>query len=251
MITVKTYNKLAKICADNSPQGFPYVSPEILNRDTRKIKSVETILQDSPDVICLQEVDDFEYLHQQLALHSYLGISSQKYEMEIRRHYLAIFWKSSINCISEKFTNLVNGQGFLLLGFQHQDTTFYVGTTHLKAKNFAELRTQQGDQILYEVRFLMDEPLLIAGDFNADPNEPVCQNFKNKFHSAYELSENHYTTYKKRNSVTKRCIDYIWYRNMKLVGVQKLPDVESIPYPFLPNIDHPSDHLPLMAEFKI
>lgn len=54
---------------------------------------------------------------------------------------------------------------------------FCVCTTHLKARNGAllsKLRNEQGKDLLkFAEEFAVDQPIIVCGDFNAEPWEPV------------------------------------------------------------------------------
>jgi len=72
--------------------------------------------------------------------------------------------------------------------------------------------------------------------------------------SAYDL---HYpgqffTTFKRRDVVNKRTIDYIWYSPACLTPTHllSLPTEAELPE-MLPAADYPSDHLALLAQFVL
>jgi endonuclease/exonuclease/phosphatase family metal-dependent hydrolase len=64
----------------------------------------------------------------------------------------------------------------------------------------------------------INEPLIICGDFNGEPSESLYQIMgDNGFANAYfNLSrsnkEPQFTTYKYRDHLESKCIDYIWCR---------------------------------------
>jgi mRNA deadenylase 3'-5' endonuclease subunit Ccr4 len=59
-LRVMTWNTLANICADQTPQGFPFVDAAILDFDHRKTLLIDEIALHDPDVLCLQEVDKYD-----------------------------------------------------------------------------------------------------------------------------------------------------------------------------------------------
>ena len=130
-----------------------------------------------------------------------------------------------------------------------------------------------------------DVPLLILGDFNADP---PAQNFTTsdsavglvlngrtgakkwfsklyrrlmgkkttRFRSAYEIDspgERCYTTWKTRGpSTSKRTIDYIFHsERLKCTAILPVPSPEELEENKLPGLRNPSDHLMIAAKFQI
>jgi len=111
-------------------------------------------------------------------------------------------------------------------------------------------------------------PIIIAGDFNEIPTNPVCQYFAEghfkeilnipKHPLQLENSYNHYdntkvapyTTFKKRDKEVCRTIDYIWYTSDKLhvTHLLEIPLIEELKNR-LPCSEYPSDHLALISFF--
>jgi endonuclease/exonuclease/phosphatase (EEP) superfamily protein YafD len=96
-------------------------------------------------------------------------------------------------------------------------------------------------------------PIIVCGDFNDIPSSSAYDVMLGSYKSAYPDNEEHYTTFKVQSNVVKRCIDYIFYtpESLNLERRLEIPSSDVIPYPHLPNIFHPSDHLHLIAEFGL
>jgi endonuclease/exonuclease/phosphatase family metal-dependent hydrolase len=106
--------------------------------------------------------------------------------------------------------------------------------------------------------------LIIAGDFNGEPDEP-CYDvlIRSGLASAYRTLMNNreptFTTwkFKSRERATEkeesRTIDYIFYRSGSLTPVAYLdfPDKTTIGPDGLPCATYPSDHLALQVIFQI
>lgn len=270
-VKILTMNTLADQCAKNDPQGFPYVDYEILEWNNRKVQLIKIITEQSPDFICLQEVDHFtDWFEPELLSLGYTGIFCSNggvsaLDKNLPKHGCCLFYKSGIysNVFYSKNILGVEYPTVFICGLFENIITrknIVIGTTHLKAKSpFRNARLDQGKYILENIKgYLTDTstPIIIAGDFNATPDEPVCDYFRKFFTSAYddvEKSDDFYTTIKQRDILYKRCIDYIWYIPVSVTLTKRLGVVRSddVPYPYLPNLTHPSDHLHIIAEFRM
>lgn len=147
-----------------------------------------------------------------------------------------------------------------------------VSTTHFKAKSGAllsTLRNEQGKDLLTFVsKHCKDRPLIICGDFNAEPTEPVYSTIldnnlslgsayadcdtNNNVSSAFR--EPPYTTWKIRDEgEICHTIDYIFYSkcNLEVEAVLELPTGEEIGENRVPSLAYPSDHFSLVCDFRI
>lgn len=163
---------------------------------------------------------------------------------------------------------------------------FYFVGTHLKAKvGFEETRVIEGSILLESLATFMKEDkskrekvIVIGGDFNDVPGSDVYNLFQSptdklgndfpikSLTSAYTLypqklieeeetttKEEPYTTFKKRDSVVRRCIDYIWISsNVEILDLLEIPKFTDLPSVGLPSTTYPSDHLAIMTgiEYK-
>ena len=137
-----------------------------------------------------------------------------------------------------------------------------IATTHLKAKKgWEELRRDQGAWLLEHLEKVTGKemPLIVCGDFNADPVEPVISLFSSSslgLKSVYkQFSDNGeeppYTTWKIRDKDVCRTIDYMWYRGVNAKSVLELPTEEQITENRLPGMHYASDHISLAADFDV
>lgn len=151
-----------------------------------------------------------------------------------------------------------------------------VATSHLKAKpEFEQLRHLQVTELLEAVDYFnaANAPVILAGDFNAEPDSVTIQTVLNSgYHSVYPLPNSWYesntitsgrkppvefTTFKYRelangqHKLFARVIDYIFYDGPLTAEEVKLPDEHQLhaSQSGLPTYDMPSDHLPLAASF--
>lgn len=148
-----------------------------------------------------------------------------------------------------------------------------VTTTHLKARTgpwLPTFRNEQGKDLLHFISTHCDnKPVILCGDFNAEPTEPIYDtiltNQRFKFSSAYagcglshgESSaerEPSYTTWKIREEgEVCHTIDYVFYSqdNMKVEAVLNFPNDEQIGQDRVPSFLYPSDHFSLVCDFKL
>lgn len=171
---------------------------EALTWDVRKYQILQEIIQNNPDVICLQEVDHFKFLQSMLKTQNYEGIFFPKPDspcLYIKENNgpdgCAIFYKRNkyevINCATRvlEVWRVQSNQVAIALNLRVHETgrEFTVATTHLKARNGAllsKLRNEQGKDLLQFVHSVADNrPVIMCGDFNAEPIEPVYSTILN------------------------------------------------------------------------
>jgi len=140
---------------------------------------------------------------------------------------------------------------------------------HLKSKaEFATTRLSQGKDILEKIEnwmFSNPHPLIIAGDFNAEPDEDVMEEFtKAGFKSSYCIGgHNHpdFTSFKyKEDREQLRTIDYILHNEYaRPVQILEIPtrnrlqghDGRFTEHVGLPSYTYPSDHVALFTRFAV
>ena len=144
--------------------------------------------------------------------------------------------------------------------------TVCVAVTHLKAKQEgSKLRLAQGKHLLSEIQsFAENHPVIVCGDFNASPDEPVYELFQGsdsplKLSSSYVTP--HYgnkepplTSWKFRAAgESKYTIDYIWFNSdtLKVNSIWTVPMEEDIGKDGLPCAKYPSDHVSLCTCFRL
>jgi nocturnin len=244
--------------------------------------------QYSPDILCLQEVDRFYFIHKMLQKIGFDGKFVPKPDSPC--YHLpentgpdgcAIFYNTDRLVLLKTTSRVlqVNGlesnQVALLCTFQCRVSKriFSVCTTHLKARKGSLLslvRDQQGKDLLNFVesecrskipstgdsKFSSNIPFIITGDFNAETSEPVYQTMTESLSSVYQdnlppsyLAPSNWTRREDENFETKQTVDYIFYQRDAMT-VTSVLDLYSpdLKNP-LPNDQYPSDHLSLAAQF--
>ena len=173
----------------------------------RKHKLLEEIRSVNPDILCLQEVDYFDFFKSTLEPCGYDGTFMMKPNSPtlvklinngpdgcaifIKRSVLELVnSKSVVIEVDNKTTNQVAiACKVRLLSGDHE---FGIICTHLKAKDsWEKYRYSQGKFLLeFLEKNFAELPLIICGDFNAAPEEPLIKLFNThglQLESAYSL----------------------------------------------------------------
>ena len=121
------------------------------------------------------------------------------------------------------------------------------------------MREEQGRNLTQWLHsFAPDSPLILTGDLNAQPSEPVIQALTSHekdeaLISCYDLSSPEKTTFKIRQS-GKECktLDYIFTSpGLETISTLELPAEDQLGAELLPSKNFPSDHLSLLADIMI
>lgn len=137
-------------------------------------------------------------------------------------------------------------------------------TTHLKARQGAllsSLRNEQGKDLLaFLEEHCKGHPIIVCGDFNAEPSEPVYSTMtgtNTRLESTYGFlhdgREPPYSTWKVRGEVDCcQNLDYIFYTPDKLTveGGVDVPTEEDLGPNRAPSLSYPSDHFSLICDFS-
>ncbi|XP_010900483.3 nocturnin isoform X2 [Esox lucius] len=296
-IRVMTWNILAQALGEGK-DSFVRCPQEALNWEERKYMILEEILTYRPDILCLQEVDHYYDTFQPiLASLGYqstflpkpwspcLDVASNNgpdgCALFFRRARFSLLHTSHLRLSARMLpTNQVAIVQTLRCRVTGQ--RLCVAVTHLKARSgWERMRSAQGTDLLHSLRAISsrpsgsdpetacrDEPgrgteglpVIICGDFNAEPSEDVYRRFASSplgLDSAYKLlsadgqTEPAYTTWKIRPS-GESCstLDYIWYshRAFAVDTLLDIPTEEQIGPDRLPSYHYPSDHLSLICD---
>jgi len=258
--------------------NFVVCPPEALDWTSRRWRLLEEIIRYQPDVMCLQEVDHFDFLSRALKAIGYTGKFIPKPDSPCI--YLqgnngpdgcAIFVKDSkFKIVSESHRILEvwrvqSNQVAVCLELLDLETNkeLVVATTHLKARQGAllsTLRNEQGKDLLDWLHTTAKgRPILLSGDFNAPETEPiydsVCEHdigLSSTYRFQDMSTEDPYTTWKIRETGEQKYIlDYIFHSKggLKPVGVLEMPKEHQVGVERFPNLAFPSDHLSLVADF--
>ncbi|KAI8114950.1 Nocturnin [Lucilia cuprina] len=304
-IRLLQWNLLSQTLGQNN-DGFVRCPEEALTWENRKFLIVQEILQNNPDIICLQEVDHYKFLQNILGTQNYEGIFFPKPDspcLYIEENNgpdgCAIFYKRDKFELKNFDTRILevwrvqSNQVAIAANLKIKATgrEICVCTTHLKARHgslLSKLRNEQGrDLIRFVKQFAGDRAVMLCGDFNAEPIEPVYSTILNceflKLSSAYSdiraesdecnnenitkdkldncdkvqksiQNEPPYTTWKIReDGEVCHTIDYVFYTkdNLKVKNCLEFPQGDEIGKNRTPSFQYPSDHFSLICDFEV
>jgi endonuclease/exonuclease/phosphatase family metal-dependent hydrolase len=280
--------------SDSFYGGFSSIPhPHItLDFQLRRWRVLEILLaQNQYDLMALEEIDRYHGFFQP-ALHmlGYESLFLPKPDSPcIRMGWYSdgccLFWKSdTFALVTERKLYYQSGknQGLIVATLRHivSGKAMIVAVTHLKARRGSaneQIRWNQVQELLDVVQQEVTQttvndsvdhvPVLILGDFNADPEEASIRcllNYSNKggivanttrnetvYKSAYPIHDSEmFTSWKIRGTqATKRTIDYIFYRDLSCKATLNIPGAEELELTKLPGLRAPSDHLNIAAKF--
>lgn len=280
-IRVMQWNILAQALGEGK-DNFAQCPVEALKWEERKCLILEEFLAYQPDILCLQEVDHyFDTFQPLLSRLGYQGTFFPKpwspcldVEHNNGPDGCALFFLQNrfklINSTNIRLTamTLKTNQVAIAQTLECKESgrQFCVAVTHLKARTgWERFRSAQGCDLLQNLQGITQGakiPLIVCGDFNAEPTEEVYKHFASSslnLNSAYKLlspdgqSEPPYTTWKIRTSgECRHTLDYIWYSRQALsvTSALELLTEEQIGPSRLPSFHYPSDHLSLVCDFS-
>ncbi|CAG2100350.1 unnamed protein product [Medioppia subpectinata] len=180
-------------------------------------------------------------------------------------HWSKRVWKIVVEVLSYSPIDIIcmqeTNQVVLCSTFKHIESgrEVCVATTHLKARRgpiLSVFRNEQGKDLMkYLAKKAKNIPLVLSGDFNAEPNESVYKTITSQMVSAYKeglKDEPIFTTWTKRQSEKelKRTLDYIFFtKNHFKVTAIVSPESQQLTKP-MPNGNYPSDHLSLITHLN-
>ncbi|XP_068182381.1 nocturnin isoform X2 [Antennarius striatus] len=291
-IRIMQWNILAQALGEGK-DGFIRCPLEALNWQERKYLILEEILTYRPDILCLQEVDHYyDTLQPIMASLGYHGSFLAKPWspcLDVERNNgpdgCALFYRRSRFALQAtahlrlSAMMLPTNQVAIVqtLSCQLTGQRLCVAVTHLKARSgWERLRSAQGADLLQSLCSITSQggngtrmgatqsavPLVVCGDFNAEPTEDVYRRFSSSplgLNSAYKLlscdgqTEPPFTTWKIRPTGESRStLDYIWYTHdaLSVDSVLDIPTEEQIGPDRLPSYHYPSDHLSLLCDIS-
>jgi nocturnin len=267
------WNQLSQTLGSQN-DGFLLCPPVALDWSCRRWRLLEELVRHSPDILCLQEVDHFPLLERALASLGYSGHFVPKPDSPCiylpnnsgpdgcSVFYRAEQWQvvGEVRSRVLEVWHVQSNQVVLAVNLRHRGTgrEVCVATTHLKARSgalLATLRHEQGKDLLDWLETVrQDRPLVLTGDFNAEPSEPVIRAVTEQLESAYKTDDTDYTTWKVREQggEQKNTLDCIFHsKGVEVTATLDMPTEEQVGAERLPSLAFPSDHLSLVADFLL
>ncbi|XXQ35694.1 Endonuclease/exonuclease/phosphatase domain-containing protein [Plasmodiophora brassicae] len=270
-VRILSYNVLSPYIMEWHRRLYVETPTRYRRWQTRLPLVVRDIVDQSPDVVCLQEVDYRSMendLGPALVRQGYQG----RYARRTSPHScdgVAIFFRAPMfqeETRTQRIAlDVADGVDNVALAVelrqQRTGTRFTVATTHLL---FDPARS---DVRMAQLRALLDRlpdahPIVLTGDFNSDPLSPAIRyltegGHRLRFRSLYDDHCNRYSSYV---AGSWRLVDYIVYGgggaghvDVQPSALLQLPMVLGDPRdarPLHPGPMHGSDHFPLAGDFQ-
>jgi len=270
-LRVLQWNQLSQTLGTQN-DGFVRCPLPALEWRTRRWRLLEELVRHQPDILCLQEVDHFPLIERALSSLGYDGHFVAKPDSPCI--YLpsnsgpdgcALFYRrdqwelvGQLHSRILEVWHVQSNQVAIAANLRHLETQneVCVATTHLKARSgalLATLRNEQGKDLLAWLSTVKQHrPLILTGDFNADPSEAVVRTIKEELASAYPDSTP-FTTWKIRETGEQKSIlDYIFHSaGIQASATLDMPTEQQIGIDRLPSAAFPSDHLSMVADLTL
>lgn len=276
-------------CEPSNYGGFDAIEQPAcaLDWSTRKWRVLQEALRFEPDIVALEEVDQF---------HDFFGPALDVAGYEALHHAVAdapglrfgyysdgvvLAWRRDKLRLGSSLRSSA-GRASIVATLEHTASrrSLVVACTHLSAKTGQpkeDRRTAQVRELLREVegaRAAAAEPcaLVVLGDLNTDPHsvshpsahvaKAVPLVLERGLSSAYPLSADEaqhalptnqlWTTWKRRGKYEARHqIDYVLYAGARCVGRLEPPCAADVGQRGLPSPAYPSDHIALAADLEL
>lgn len=270
-LKIMHWNILAAISADNTEMGFPHTLPEYLNWEHRRELIIKMIRDENPDLVSLVEVDkqqrddlikefsnDYKISHYFKENTSKETDNSSKDGSMIlikKLHYLSVIYFNAhqFKYNEKKYSQIIHFANIIINGRR-----LIFSSIHLKAKkDFTQDRIKQVREVKHYLRgFDKNTKIIIAGDFNDDPNSVPIEMMRDNYQMISDRSQ--ITTFKRRKDYKKATIDFIFgsYNLSNSIISADIPKEYLAHDPkyqenAFPCDEFPSDHLYLIAKIKI
>ena len=222
---------------------------DVNNWDNRKSNLITFLKAEKPDIICLQEVlyTQLTYIDSELTNYCCIGVGRSNGKKD--GEYTPIFYDTtklvlveSSNFGLSETPNIIGKIGWdaycprivtwLRLRYKKDNKSFFIANTHLDHKG--SVARQQSIKLIndwYRL-YIKDEPFVLTGDFNVDPNSLVYKmvvdapmhlndaytNAKKRFGVSYSFHN-----YGKLATNSRKRIDYVFVNNKFKVKKMDIP----------------------------
>lgn len=237
------------VLADSLSDAFPRVDGALLEWASRGPRIAAMVAAADPDIGCFEEVDHPDVISRALPDHNALFV---KKPAEASRDGSLLAVRRTAEVVDSRVVTFAGSNQTAILQrlcFAHlAPIELTVAVVHLKAKSdgAAARLAQAAELIALADAMSRGGPVIIGGDFNAEPASPEVGLL---IAAGYRFHPYAMTTWKIRENEQRRQIDYIFYRGCTLHGVEHLIDEAKVPPARLPSADCPSDHIPLFNIF--
>lgn len=255
-VSVLTYNILAD--AYLRPEWYAGVAPEVLEPARRRRALLSVLVEAHADVLCLQEVEPevFEHLASGLEPVGYAGHYGQK--RRGRPDGCATFVRTErFEAHHAKVLHYADGEGrggdsghvALMVTLGAADLSLGIANTHLR---------WDPPEVMEEDRWAIRQvgalvaamagdggEWIVCGDFNVSPGDPALAHLERAgFADAHRSLPRWPTCCANGQGQT---LDYLCHSSGLVAAPAQVADIRGVT--LLPSPAHPSDHMPLCAQF--
>jgi len=260
-IEVMTWNVLSEALA----ALMTHYPPTVMEDRWTRIEQILHAAMESPKmIVCLQEVAEISVtpLFQVAECHGYRVLydswgtpfNGRMGNAILVPPSLIIVAKNRIRLGSEALmpTAKIFAQTVTSVVLQHRETTtrFVVATVHMPCRYKTPEVMMELHSTLHRMMDVSHYPTIVAGDFNSKPEEmPV----HDKIGCIWDHTPITPTIHSKVHADQPDflgCIDHILYTKSSIQWLETFmePDISTT---ILPDLEHPSDHIPVLARFQI
>ncbi|MBM3208012.1 MAG: hypothetical protein FJZ57_05330 [Chlamydiae bacterium] len=245
-ILVPHYAHVNKPCFKEAPPG----SPQWLQRRDALVAKIASL---AADVVCMQEVERFNDISQEMQKAGYLGINTSRNNGE--EEGCCLFYKKDV-FVFERHEDLYfddnTGRMAQIIDLTHitSQKVFQFVNTHIIYNNKDPSKQENEIQSLAGYLSSKTIPCVICGDFNISPNDRMVSHIKNlgfrDSHQEMNCDDVSFVLFRQQAcpgaEFKKDRIDYIFTKEISVVEAGVYGDPAN-----LSTSQEPSDHLPVYA----
>jgi len=241
-----------------------YSRAMIENRWSRMEKILNSAMEGQKTILCLQEVAETTKasLFQLAERHGYRMLydswgtpfNGKMGNAILVPPFLDIITKNRIRLGAEAMmpTAKVFDQTVTSAVLQHHETgrRFVVATVHMPCRYKTPEVMLELHSTLHRMMNVSHYPAIVAGDFNSKPEEMPTHD---KIGCIWDHTPSTPTIHSRVHADQPEflgCIDHILYTKSNVQWLKTIVDPD-ISTTLLPNLEHPSDHIPVLGRFQI
>lgn len=263
-INIKSYSQINKIITYNIKYDNP--NDSLNNWDNRKMELVSLLKYYEPDLFGVQEALEHQLNYIDLNLVNYSRIGVGRDDGKQKGEFSPIYYDSNkFSLIDESTFWLSDQDDTVSIGwdasmerictygvFENKTSQKKIFVLNTHFDHIGEIAREESSKlILSKINDLNKNnyPVILMGDFNAEPETKPIRIFKKELIDGAELSKDGiygpYGTYTgfTKDVLAKRRLDYIFVKNLKVEKYRHIDDK-------MKNNNYLSDHLPVLIEFK-
>lgn len=234
------------------------------NWNDRKEKLIKQIKTYNPSILGIQEglYNQIQYIDSCLTNYKYIGVGRE--DGISKGEYSAIFYDSTLFRVINHYTFWLSEtpdtvsvgwdaalERICTYGLFEEIQTkkdIWVFNTHFDHQGILA-RENSAKFLAIQIGQIIDDPVILMGDLNSEPNEKPIEVLRAKLDDAKEISETAFfgpagTFNGFSNDVISKRIDYFFTKRLRVLSYSHI-------YERLENKKHISDHLPVLIKIEM